>query len=618
MPFFFFPLFLFQKYYEVSRDLPVIPPRRQGDLPITSSTENIYESIRDNETYYGIKDDSLKRDIKLGTLSESVAQEIFSPSYLDDDAYAVVPDLIAPSDTFPSEKGAPVLPNQDKITSLNKETNRINDESGYLLPEGDDDIDVSVFGLAFPSKRNSSTDQVSSFKVGKATSLVDDSGYLLSRGREQHENDNSTRQSAGGVGYFSPRDHDLVKNKSSTYPASLQNDAEMIRHTYFGYNDSSEDVQHGRADTQNTEDKGYCDINPDDNTSRSKIAQCQKYETIGDPLSPASAVDDIGYLVPSEDEEKKKRPSLPSIPMKRESTGDGNRRVSLKSAVVVEKSIGCAMSSDDDDDDDGYTADDLQIQHSYLELTDVIQKLTMKDQESGDSEHAKYSQITAETSTCDSNEVKFNDGTGLPDQMPVPGLVDDLGYLVLSTKEQSPSQIPVSPLVDDGGYLVPNIERVDMKRQTSQSATVDPINSGHEDIQHSYFGLTDSLSGTKENRPDGPRDDLAYSEIGPNDVTPSTSNKQKNLAYDSIDQHIPSSTDADKFDSEDLQHIYFDSEDLLEEQSQGISHYASSHEASRRRGTLGGRKEHTNPKEGEMQRNSFDEFGYLILDNTAE
>ena len=602
----FFFFYSFQQYYEVTRDLPVLPPRRPGDLPITSSTENIYESIRDNETYYGIKDDSLKRDIKQGTLSESVAQEIFSQSSLDDDAYAVVPDLMVPSDTFPSEKGAPVLPNQDKTTSLNKETNRINDESGYLLPEGDDDVDVSVFGLAFPSKRNSSTDQVSSFKVGKATSLVDESGYLLSRATEQHENDNSTRQSAGGVGYFSPRNHDLIKKKSSTYPASLQNDAEMIRHTYFGYNDSSEDVQHGRVDTQNMEDKEYCDINQDDNTSRSKIAQCQKYETIGDPISPSSAVDDIGYLVPSGDEEKKKRPSLPSIPMKRESTGDGNRRVSLKSAVVVEKSIGCVISSDDD----GYTADDLQIQHSYLDLADVIQKSTVKDQESGDSEHAKYSQITAETSTCDSKEytVKGKDGTGLLDQMP--GLVDDLGYLVLSTEEQSQSQNLVSPLVDDGGYLVPNFELVDMiKRHASQSATKNPQNPGLDDIQHSYFGLNDSVSGTEENRGDGAGDDIAYSEIAPND----TSNKKKNVVYDSIDQHVPSSSDTVDNAPEDLRHIYFDSADLVQQQRQGVSHQS---EASGRRKTLGGGKAHTRPEEGNVQTTILDQFGYLILDKT--
>ena len=357
----------------------MLPPRRPGDLPLSSSTENIYESIRDHETYYGIKDDSLKRDIKLGTLSESVAQEIFSPSSLDDDAYAVVPDLMVPSDTFPSEKGAPVLPNKDKTKSLSTKNNGIIDESGYLLPEGDEDVDVSVFGLAFPSKRNSSTDQVSSFKVGKSTSLVDDSGYLVSRAREQHENDNSAPQPVGGLGNFSPRNDDLVKKKSLTYPTPMQNDAGIIRHTYFGYNDSTDDVQHVSGDTQNAEDKEYCDINPDGDSSRSKMAQCQKYETIGDTLSPSSVVDDTGNLVPNEQEQSNTRPSLRSISMKRESTGGRTRRVKLETGMVLGEDIGSVVGSDDN----GYTADDLQIHHSYLELTDVIQKLSVKDQEVG-------------------------------------------------------------------------------------------------------------------------------------------------------------------------------------------------------------------------------------------
>ena len=566
----------------------MLPPRRPGDLPVSSSTENIYESIRDHETYYGIKDDSLKRNIKLGTLSESVAQEIFSPSSLDDDAYAVVPDLMVPSD------------NKDKTKSLSKKNNGIIDESGYLLPEVDDDIDVSVFGLAFPSKRNSSTDQVSSFKVGKTTSLVDDSGYLVSRAGEQHENDNSAPQPVGGLGNFSPRNDDLVKKKSSTYPTPMQNDAGMIRHTYFGYNDSTDDVQHVSGDTQNAEDKEYCDINPDGDSSRSKMAQCQKYETIGDTLSPSSVVDDTGNLVPNQQEESHKRPSLRAIAMKRESTGGRTRRVKLETGMVVGEDIVSVVGSDDN----GYTADDLQIHHSYLELTDVIQKLSVKDQEVGDSEQAKYSEITAETSTWDSKEntIKGKDGTALHDQ--VPGLVDELGYLVLSTEEQSLSQIPVSPLVDDGGYLVPSIDCVDeMKRLTSQSATKNPLNPGLDDIHHSYFGFNDSLSGNNENRRDGHGDDIAYSEIGPDD---DTSNKKRNVVYDSIDQHVPSSSNTADNASEDLRHIYFDSADLVEQQRQGASHHA---ETSRRVKTLGGGKAHTRPEEGNVQNTNFDQFG---------
>ena len=585
----------------------MLPPRRPGDLPLSSSTENIYESIRDHETYYGIKDDSLKRDIKLGTLSESVAQEIFSPSSLDDDAYAVVPDIMVPSDTFPSEKGAPVLPNKDKTKSLSKKNNGIIHESGYLLPEGDDDIDVSVFGLAFPSKRNSSTDQASSFKVGKATSLVDDSGYLVSRAREQHENDNSAPQPVGGLGNFSPRIDDIVKKKSSTYPTPMQNDAGMIRHTYFGYNDSTDDV-HGSEDTQNAENREYCDINPDEGIPRPNMAQCQKYKTIGDTLSPSSVVDDTGNLVPNEQEQSNKRQSLRSIFMKRESTGGRNRRVKLETGLVGGEDIVSWVGSDDN----GYTADDLQIQHSYLDLADVIQKLSVKDREVGDSEQAKYSEISAETSTCDSKEytVKGKDGTGLHDQLPC--LVDDLGYLVLSTEEQSQSQNLVSPLVDDGGYLVPNIELVDiMKRQASQSATKNPQNPGLDDIQHSYFGFNDSLSGNKENRPDGPGDDIAYYEIGSDD---DTSNKKKKVVYDSIHQHVPSSSDTADNAPEDLRHIYFDSADLVEQQRQGVSHRA---EASGRRTTLGGEKPHTRPEEGNVQNNNLDQFGYLILDKTC-
>ena len=585
----------------------MLPPRRPGDLPVSSSTENIYESIRDHETYYGIKDDSLKRDIKLGTLSEAVAQEIFSPSSLDDDdAYAVVPDLMVPLDTFPSEKGAPVLPNKDKTKSLSKKNNGIIDESGYLLPEVDDDIDVSVFGLAFPSKRNSSTDQVSSFKVGKTTLLVDDSGYLVSRDREQHENDNSAPRPVGGLGNFSPRTDDIVKKKSSTYPTPLQNDAGMIRHTYFGYNDSTDDV-HGSEDTQNAENREYCDINPDEGFPRPKMAQCQKYETIGDTLSPSSVVDGTGTLVPNEQEQSNKRPSLRSISMKRDSTGGRTRRVKLETGMVVGDDIASGVGSDDN----GYTADDLQMQHSYLDLADVIHKLSVKDQEVGDSEQTKYSEITAEASTYDSkvNTVEGMDGTRLHDQMP--GLVDDLGYLVLSTEEQSQSQVPVSPLVDDGGYLVPDIELVDMMiRQASQSATKNPQNPGLDDIQHSYFGLNDSVSGTEGNRRDGAGHDIAYSKIAPN---ADTSNKKKNVVYDSIDQHVPSSSDAADNAPEDLRHIYFDSADLVQQQRQGVSHQS---EASGRREALGGGKTHTRPEEGNVQNNNLDQFGYLILDKT--
>ena len=228
-----------------------------------------------------------------------------------------------------------------------------------------------------------------------------------------------------------------------------------------------------------------------------------------------------------------------------------------------------------------------------------------------DSEEAKYSEITAETSTCDSKEntVKGKDGTALHDQLL--GLVDELGYLVLSTEEQSQSQNLVSPLVDDGGYLVPNIELVDMmKRQASQAASKKPQNPGLDDIHHSYFGLNDSVSGTEENRGDGAGDDIAYSEIAPND---DTSNKKKNVVYDSIDQHILSSSDTADNAPEDLRHIYFDSADLVEQQRQGASHHA---EASGRVKTLVGGKAHTRPEDGNMQKNNLDEFGYLMLDKT--
>ena len=526
-----------QKYYEISRALP-LPPRRPGDLPVASSTENIYESIRDQETY-GMVENSLKRHTKQATLTEAIAQELFTPSPTDDDAtYAVVHDLKAPSDSDLEKNGSsqheddkflssalPVSPIDDNSKVLNRKDEGIIDESGYLLPKEDSDIDLSVFGMAFPSKQSSHLDKSDKDSgtpvITKHTSVVEGSGHLLFNAKKL----NSFPRFEVRLGDLLSQSDDLPHRRTSMNASMMHNNAEMIKHTYFGYDDSNED---GCEDKHSIEDKEYCHIHPNDDSSRSKVAQCQKYETIGDPVSPPSEVDDIGYLVPSEDIQRKSRASLPPIPMKQKSSGDETSRLNLESEEVVKHTTGCVMGSDGDK----YTADDLQIQHSYLELADVIQNLSVKGQEAGDSDHAKYSEITAETSTCDSKEntVKGKDGTGLLDQLP--GLVDDLGYLVLSTEEQSESQIPVSSLVDDGGYLVPNIEHVDlMKRQTSQFVTMNPQNPGIDDIQHSYFGFNDSLSGTNGNRPDGPRDDIAYSEIGPDD---DTSNKKKRVVYDSI------------------------------------------------------------------------------------
>ena len=444
-----FSMFTFQKYYEVSRVLPDLPPR-PGNLLNSTSNDNIYESIWDKEAKCFRGNPLIDHHKDSG---QTIMMNHQGPK-CDGSMYADVSDDDAYDD---DDDGIPfpgcALSTAGKLAGLDQKRggsikNRFEDRS---KTEGKDDDDFATLTMLSPLKRRSSSTLDSNKSISiEESSMIIDSDYLIPDVPNQIKIE-VLPSPPSVTGHQGPNLDESLKVVPETSKQNVDCKFETleIQHTYFGMDDTDAFTEDRSHDNEVAEEREYCDINFEANSSGSEMVHFVKCEAIPIPASILSVVEDVGYNLPNEEEL------------------DGSKTPS---------------SSAKSKDNDANTT----IQHSYMDLEDIFEMGAMpggsgkgnKDFESDADESARAEAITTKESSV-----------SCPAR-PGSRMLDDWGYLMLTAAEQSDA---MSPAGKEGAYPVNGVEGhgdIRARSSTEMIATGDCIDS---DLQHSYFGFKDSI-----------------------------------------------------------------------------------------------------------------------------
>ena len=535
----------------MSGGFSALPPKPHGELPL-SSTENIYETIRDNEP--PCLTESLSKNIQDMTSGETMTEKL-DPG-IAEDIYATIPDMKTLRHTREPVDMLVNGVNQSSISALlhtspegltevdghtsgttNKE--QIIDESGYLQPKQDNEPDFSIFAMAFPTESNNLTNGQSNLDQ-RCTErhLVDDLSYPKLKVQVPN------KASIDDMGYLMPLE-DLQNDTETPYASSVDNCVKVrdavqeipITSTDVG-NDADQRIYYS-LDDYSSEGRKYYDIGPS-KASQCNVKRLEEANNVGFSVTKEEPFDEEGYLVPGVQEYPQPSASMqPFCP------------VNETSNVVPQIPKICDIST---------------TKRAFRSI--YIDKV-------GDTLKHTYCGMDDFSEGCDPE---------------CPVAIGNHDNLVLTLEETENTISPNLRILDDSGYLVPSVGGHEKADETISSSIVkEQGETESSKILHSYFGFKDSLKqsekpcetvlssmdrGEREIRSSeifhsyfGFKDTVADSETA--DETPSSEIKtEAEIGSSEIltSAHSPSAaTNECDADTQQIRHSYFGFSDVLEE-----------------------------------------------------
>ena len=576
----------------MSGGFPALPPKPHVELPL-SSTENIYETIRDNEP--PCLNESLSKNIQERTSGETMTEKL--DLGIAEDIYATIPDmktlrhttepvdmLVNGANQFSSSALLHTPPQGltevDGHTSGTTNTEQIIDESGYLQHKQDNEPDFSIFAMAFPTESNNLTNGQSNLDQ-RCTErhLVDD----LSDPKLKDQMPN--KASVDDMGYLMPLE-DLQQDTETPYASSVDNCVKVrdavqeipITSTDVG-NDAHQRIYYS-PDDYSSEGRKYYDIGPS-KASQGSVKLLEEANNVGSSATKEEPFDEQGYLVPGVEEYPRPSASMqPFCPVNE--TSNVVPQIPENSDISTTKRTFRSIYIDKVGD---------TLKHTYCGMDDFSEGCDLECPVAIGNHDKKYCKISQDANGYSGSEQPNNRGHDTEDTgNSFQHLIDDLGYLVLTLEETENAISPNLRILDDSGYLLPSVGGYEKADETlSSSIAKEQGETESSKILHSYFGFKDSLKqsekpcetvlssmvrGERETRSSeifhsyfGFKDAVEDSETA--DETSSSEIKTEAETGSSeilTSAHSPSAaTNECDDDSQQIRHSYFGFRDVLEE-----------------------------------------------------
>ena len=548
----------------MSGGFPALPPKPLGELPL-SSTENINETIRENETH-GLKE-SLSKKIHQLTSGETMTGK-HNPG-IAEDIYATIPDMTTPRETTEQVDKLVNGANQSSISALlhtppqgltevdghtSGTTNReqIIDESGYLQPKQDNEPDFSIFAMAFPTESNNLTNGQINNLDQRCTErhLVDD----LSDPKLKVQVPN--KASVDDMGYLTPLE-DLQNDTETPYASSVDNcfrvrDAVQeipITSTDVG-NDADQRIFYS-LDDYSSAGRKYYDIGPS-KASQGSVKILEEANNVGSYATKEEPIDEQGYLVPGVEEYPRVSASMqPFCPVNE--TSNVVPQIPENSDISTTKrtfrSINIDMVGD-------------TLKHTYFGMDDFSEGCDPECPVAIGNRDKKYCKIGQDADGYSGSEQPNTrehetDDTGNSFQH----LIDDLGYLVLTLEETENTISPNLRILDDSGYLLPSVGGHEKADETLSSSIVkEQGETESSKILHSYFEFKDSLKQSEK-----PCETLLSSMVRGERETRSPEIFHSYFGFKDAVEDSETADETSSSDTQQIRHSYFGFRDVLEE-----------------------------------------------------
>ena len=486
----------------MSGGFPALPPKPHGELPL-SSTENIYETIRDNEP--PCLNESLSKNNQELTSGETMIEKL--DPVIAEDIYATIPDMKTLRHTTEPVDMLVNGANQSAISALlhtpregltevdgnisgTTNTEQIIDESGYLQPKQDNEPDFSIFAMAFPTESNNLTNGQSNLDQRCTKQhLVDDLSDPKLKDRVP------TKASVDDMGYLMPLE-DLQNDTETPYASSVDNCVKVrdavqeipITSTDVG-NDADQRIYYS-LDDYSSEGRKYYDIGPS-KASQCNVKRLEEANKVGSSVTKEEPFDEQGYLVPGV-QEFYPRPSAsmqPFCPVNETSTVVP--QIPKNSDISTTKRAFRSIYIDKVGD---------TLKHTYCGMDDFSEGCDLECPVAIGNHDKKYCKIGQDANGySDSEQPNYRahdtEDTGNSFQH----LIDDLGYLVLTLEETENAISPNLRILDDSGYLLPSVGGYEKADETLSSSIVkEQGETESSKILHSYFGFKDSLKQSEK------------------------------------------------------------------------------------------------------------------------
>ena len=454
----------------MSGGFPALPPLPQAEL-YSLTGENIYETIRDNETTLHEEDRSKKCNEPLapGNPISRKHDPVISEST---------------NSTIPTNNSSISAVHHASALVTPRDIKQITDESGYLNPTQENEPDFFNVPSALSTEGKCLTHQhlnppQGGNEVHLSEGLTDpkhnDQELVESRElenvmaddwhlvpREERQNADTPNALSDNTGI---RCNKLRNDLASSWD---EGNSAIKERVYYSLDDDS------------SEERKYYDVG----SAKASQGPLTKGNSKIGPTSKQESVDDQGYLVPGVEEFPRLVTSVEPLRPNKETTCFVPYFPATSDKTTTKSTF---PTVDNDTEDD-------EVRHTYFGLDDFSED--GDPQCLGINDGQKF-EIGHDDNCVSGSKLTNRKDHGTGDSInSIQHLIDELGYLILNDEESETIRSESLHLIDDTGYLLPNVKDHKVARDTSSSSFVrDEGDNGNVDIVHSYFGFKDRLGG---------------------------------------------------------------------------------------------------------------------------